>query len=135
MDGYFEVILSDEQRSPDRVDIIGEVRGKIHYYPDTLVLPRQLAGKQLLTGELVFSHRDNKAIRLEAESVPEGISLTITPSELNQCKVHVEYNPKTSDNASIAMTHTTKIVQLRLKVTSYDKEISFVTIPLILIRQ
>jgi hypothetical protein len=111
LDGYFELAVSGENRSPDRVDVIGQVSGSLECRPDALLLPRFVVGKEEYQGELLISRRDGKAIStVTFDEPPEGVKATVVldPSDALQAKIVVS-----CDGTALI---TTKTVRLRFHV-------------------
>lgn len=94
LDGYFEVTVAGETRPPDRVDVIGQILGPYTCTPDTLSLPRFVAGKPSYQGELLIARRDGKPITVTADGLPNGITAKVEQdSNTAQSRVVVTCDP------------------------------------------
>lgn len=89
LDGYFEVVVASEARSPDRVDVIGRILGPYTCTPDALSLPRFVAGKPSYQGELLIARRDGKPITVTADGLPKGVTAKVEPDANDPARARV----------------------------------------------
>lgn len=81
LNGQVEIRLAGDGRTPDRIDIIGEVVGPVTCRPDGLVLPRYVGGKPVFEGSVVVTGRDGRPVRVAVASAPAGVTVTADPAE------------------------------------------------------
>lgn len=93
LNGRIEVSLAGEERQPDVIPVFGEVVRDVECRPSTLILPRRAGEHLLFSGQVLVRHRDGRAIRVEVENAPPGISVKVRPSpdSEDQCWLEVEW--------------------------------------------
>lgn len=93
LNGRIEVSLAGEERRPDFIPVFGEVVQDVECRPSMLILPRRSGERLLFSGPMLLRHRDGRAIRLQVENSPQGISVKVRPSpdSDDQCWLDVEW--------------------------------------------
>jgi hypothetical protein len=75
LDGRVEIQVADEPRSPDYINVHGELVGAVVTRPDRLVLPRAVGGKFVYEGRVSVSSRDGKPVTVTPDAAPSGWSV------------------------------------------------------------
>ncbi len=125
LNGRVEVSLAGEARQPDLIPVVAEVVRDVECRPSTLVLPRRAGERFVFSGRVLLRHRDGRAIRVEVEDVPPGMSAQVRPSTDggDQCWLEVERT-----RAQPAVSGEKRI---RLRVRS-DESDSLLDVPVLL---
>jgi len=78
-DGTIEVVVADESRAADRIDVIGEVLSESTIMPSAVMLPRIVGGAAVHWSEVVIASRDGLPVRATVETTPSGFDARMMP--------------------------------------------------------
>lgn len=124
LDGHFELIVDGENRSADRVDVIGHILGPYTCVPDVLLLPRFAHGKEEYRGEFHVIRRDGKALAsVVAVDAIKDVKTTIVPDPTDSARVKVVISCDAVAQGSV------KTVQVRLRVQAGDEAATTIEVP------
>ena len=112
LEGYVEVTLAGDKRSPSLIPVTGGVASTVVCSPSTLLLPYTVGNRLVYSGQVLLTSRDGEPFQAEVEAVPDGLSATVRPVAGRPD----QYRLQISCSAVPVTSHGTRESRVRLRI-------------------
>jgi hypothetical protein len=124
--GNVEVYLTDGNRPPDLIAVVGRVANLVEPTPSILLLPRRSANQLLYFGECCCRTAVDEPLELAVTEAPPDLAVQIIPTnDANAKTVRIAWDPRTVGDNEL---HSRTEVRLRARVGGRETDLTIAVV-------